>query len=100
MTSCSGEKRPRAGPGALRTEDVTLACLFRARSGAAGAAGAVQAAGGAALQSQPHGRAALPQHGGESQGSDWLRGGFLDPTVVILIQPFESGFRSTHADKF
>ena len=68
-------RRPRA----LRTGDVTPACLFRARSGAAGAAGAVQAAGGAALQPQPHGRAALPQHGGESQGSDWLRGAFLTP---------------------
>lgn len=44
---------------------INIACLFRAKSGAAGVADAVPAAGGPALQPQPHRRAALPQHGGE-----------------------------------
>lgn len=45
---------------------INSACLFRAKSGAAGVADAVQTAGGPALQPQSHSRTALPQHGGES----------------------------------
>lgn len=52
---------------------VSITCLFRAKSRAAGVTDTVQAAGGPALQPQSHGRAALPQHGGESQGT--TRGG-------------------------
>ena len=59
--------RQAAGPvDPVYRKRMNIACLFRANSGAAGVADAVQTAGSPAPQPQSHGRAALPQHGGES----------------------------------
>lgn len=91
-----GQCGPKESPGFLERaalarplapvyrKPTNIAYLFRAKPGAAGAADAVPTAGGPALQPQPHGRAALPQHGGESRvpppskgNTDQLGGGGL-----------------------
>lgn len=76
--SCTRQEKPSPGPVApVYRKRINVACLFRAKSGAAGVADAVQTAGGAALQPQPHGRTALSQHGGveEPEAEDCLRKG-------------------------
>lgn len=69
-SGCPERRAALPKPVAPGTEDIApwRICRFRASPGAAGSADAVQTAGGPALQPQPHSRAALPQHGGESPG--------------------------------
>lgn len=90
--SCTRQEKPSPGPVApVYRKRINVACLFRAKSGAAGVADAVQTAGGAALQPQPHGGTALSQHGGESwaaargeENESWLLGGFCNTTMLFL----------------
>lgn len=78
---------------------ISITCLFRAKSGAAGVADAVQTAGGPAPQPQSHGRAALPQHGGECWGQGLKicsSGVFLKHTVLFLFNLSSLGSRAPY----